>query len=94
VTKNGTEDAREGTLVDLRPGECERNYFYSLRERIISIMYRLQLVSDNLDVSQKDTPGAYVVAELARELENLYDDFGEWHAAHDHTPKAPKEVQS
>ncbi|MBA2594036.1 MAG: hypothetical protein M3495_00065 [Pseudomonadota bacterium] len=87
-----------GTLVAIRPVEREPHSFYSLRERLISVMYRLQLAADNFgdltDVSQKNVPGAYVVAEVPRELENLYDDFGEWYEAYEHSPKLPKAAQS
>jgi hypothetical protein len=82
----------DGTLVAIR--EREPDSFNSLLERLISAMYRLQLVADNLNsndlagISQKHVPGAYVIAEVPRKLEKLHDDFGYWHDTHEHTPKA------
>jgi len=88
----------EGTLVAIPPIEREPGSFRSLHEKIISIMYRVQLIADNLNaddlsgVDQKNIPAAYTIAEIPRELEKLYDDFEEWHATYEHTPKATNEV--
>ncbi|MGI8426514.1 MAG: hypothetical protein ACR2M4_07950 [Actinomycetota bacterium] len=89
----------EGTLVAIPPVDREFGSFRSLHEKIISIMYRVQLIADNLNagdlsgIDRRNIPAAYAIAEIPRELENLYDDFEEWHDNHEHTPKA-KEVQS
>jgi hypothetical protein len=59
----------EGNLVAIRPGEREPASFGALLERLISAMYRLQIVADHFgdlaDMPQKHVPGAYVVAEAA-----------------------------
>jgi hypothetical protein len=87
----------EGNLVAIRPGERDPNSFSSMLERIISAMYRVQVVADSFgdlsDMPERYCPGAYVVAEVPRELERLYDDLEAWHNNHEHTPKA-KGVQS
>ena len=85
------------TLVAIPPVEREPGSFPSLHAKIVSIMYRVQLIADNLNagdlsgIDQRNIPAAYAIAEIPRELENLYDDFGHWHDNHEHTPK---EVQS
>jgi hypothetical protein len=81
----------DGTLVAIRPSEREPDSFSSLLERLIAIMCRVQLAADNFgdlsDMPQKHVPGAYVIAEVPRELEQLYDDFEAWHGTHEHPPK-------
>ncbi|MGQ0593062.1 MAG: hypothetical protein ACT4QB_10540 [Gammaproteobacteria bacterium] len=78
--------------------ESRRDSFDALKNRFMSLLCRLQVLSDVLGncnlVPKELQPAAYCFDETIKEVAQLYDDLdraGAWD--HEHTPNA-KEVQS
>jgi hypothetical protein len=76
----------------------ELDIFARMMRRLLSATQRVKLAArdfaDFTGLPEEHIPAAWVVAELPKELDQIYDDLDEWYVAHVHTPKAPKEVQS
>ena len=76
--------------------ESVREGFDALHARFMSLLSRLQVLSEVLDcdkVPNELAAAAYVLNDTAKDAEQLWGDAEGWYMAHEHTPKA-KEVQS
>ena len=61
----------------------------------MSAKHRLRVaLNDFTDHSKEQKSAYFVMDEAVNDLEKLYEDLGAWGDTHEHTPKAPKEVQS
>jgi hypothetical protein len=85
----------EAKLAQAAP-ESETESFVELMHRFMSAKHRLRVaVNDFADFScEHHEPAWFVMQEAMDDLEKVLKDFRAWEDAHEHTPKAPKEVQS
>ena len=80
--------------------ESERETFDELMYRFMSAANRLRLAFDHMEHSEslhldaEDKIAFFVLQEAKEDLEKLRKDFRAWEDTHEHTPKAPKAVQS
>jgi hypothetical protein len=75
----------------------ERDPFDAVELRFASLRYRLEVLKAVLgceNVPNELAAAAYVFNETVTELGRWHAELDDWHRAHEHTQKAPKEVQS
>ena len=78
--------------------ERESETFDALDHRLLSMMSRLQCVVENFrdytGLANELHPAAFFLQETAEDMVKFRGDLESWYMAHEHTPKAPKAVQS
>ena len=80
-----------------RTGKSEPETFGALDARFMSLRSRLEVLKDVLgdceNVPNELAAAAFTFSETVEELVRWHGDLQDWHMAHEHTPRAPKEVQ-
>jgi hypothetical protein len=78
--------------------ESEPETFGAVDARFMSLRCRLEVLKGVLgdceNVPNELAAAAFAFSETVEELVRWHGDLQDWHMAHEHTPKAPKEVQS
>jgi hypothetical protein len=77
--------------------EDEPETFDVLMLRLMSATKRLRLAVNDIEFSecpQNHDPAVFVMQEAIEDLEKIRKDLRAWEETHEHTPKAPKELQS
>jgi hypothetical protein len=81
-----------------RTGKSNPDAFDALDDRFMSLMSRFQVIKDTLgdfnNLPNELHPAAFVFNETVEDMVRFYGELQGWHSGHEHTPKAPKEVQS
>ena len=78
-------------------GKSEIDPFDELKLRLMSATKRLRLAVNDIEFSEcpeAHDPAVFVLQEAIEDLEKIRNELRAWGDTHEHTPKAPKEVQS
>ena len=79
-------------------GKTNPDGFDALDDRFMSLMSRFQVIGGTLGDFNKLPndlhPAAFVFNEAVEDMVRFYGELQHWHGDHEHTPKAPKAVQS